>query len=238
MKNIGINPQELDFTIKSCDEELFRFLTADLRAAVWIAKVPKLTDEALFHSFIEFHKYLMFISTGNKKKLFKDVSKDRLILIIRKWADLYYASLTALRKYYPRTQQSADLQLGTTNWSKVLDLSAEGVAKIPHAFRYAESWAERSIHCEEIFETFYERVEFTKSESFKFLNDLFDNDNLAVFDRRLNAVPSFDLIKDVKANNISSILHFYSSKGWLVKRLEITAAKAVLSIAREYNSGD
>lgn len=236
MKPSAVEQHHPEVDVKSCNDELLRFLTADLRAAVWIKKVPKLNDQELITSFIVFHQYLMFISTGNKNKIFKDVSRDHLISIVRKWAELYNAAIDSLRKIYPRTPSSIDIQIGSTNWSKTLELSAEGISKIPHASRYAESWAERSIHCLIIFDTWYERLEFTKNESFIILNNLFDDDQLCVFDHRMNALPSFDLIKGLDVTNFSSIQHFYESKGWHVKRLEPFTSKIVLNIAEDYNS--
>jgi hypothetical protein len=52
----------------------------------------------------------------------------------------------------------------------------------------------------------------------------------------MNAVPSFDLIKDLKVGSNSFIRQFYASKGWFVKKLGSFASSTVLNIAQEFNA--
>lgn len=70
-----------------------------------------------------------------------------------RWALLHAAGLNVLRQLHPRhiADEFIDKQI---NWSAVLDLSAEGLRKLPQIALHADTWAQEAARDPETFKHF------------------------------------------------------------------------------------
>lgn len=159
------------------------------------------TDDArLATKFGSIHELFVRNIGRRRPDLFRGVDRGFLIDVVRKWMHLYLRTLDELRGRFPRTDDSADLEVVGLNWSERLGIAYEGLERIDVASRYAELWAERAMtwattqrRGEGVYASYEARLAFVGSPSYRLVDHLKRCGAFQLLDAAGNGVTSFDL---------------------------------------------
>jgi len=214
------------------DQEEWRFLHADLRAGSWVLDTdPDAEPGVLLRKFFSIHQFFLRNIGRDRPELFRDVPKERMLDVVRRWIVLYRRTLAALGERFPRRPGTPDLRLAGVNWSEAFGISFEGIVKgTSSASRYAELWAERSLKSEGTFETFEARLAFVGTPDYWRVFERRLAKRLVVNDDLANAVTSFDLIgASAGASGAEELRQRFVERGWEVDAIDEESAAVLIA---------
>lgn len=219
-------------------DEKHAFFLNDLVAAAWVAAINiRGHDEETVDAFMRLHESFMDRLGRENKGFFSKIDHDYLSKIIFGWIRLYSGTLDELRSRFPRTTKSTDLVSNGINWSKKLEVSAKGIARIDNASRYAEFWAERSVRDPKVFRTLKVRTDFIGSSPYIHYSDVVDEGGLLVLDQRRNGIPAYDfweimtVFRPESAHELKVVVRDF---GWTVTQCKSGVIERLVELVDEF----
>lgn len=212
------------------DRKHFNFLVADLQAAAFCIEVIDEPDDRIVgRKFLSIHQFFLRNIDRDRPELFAGVDRALLVDLVRRWMRLYLLALAEVRRRFPRTDDSPDLVMKGRNWSEELDVSFEGLDRLDIASRYAEFWAERSIHDPAIRATFGERCAMVGSPAYVEYDQLHRDHQLLIVDGFTNGIPSYDLQRAMRElAHPDQLEESFGARGWRIRAMTPRARAALV----------
>ncbi|VVP66123.1 hypothetical protein [Pseudomonas fluorescens] len=200
---------------------------ADVEALKLSLNISRIDD--VRREFLKFHDHSTDSIRHSRVRILERINPEFLCEILHKWGVLYtqYYEFLLLR----HGVGGLNLQCGQAICLDNLGLTPKGMWSLSIASRYAEFWAEGSVHNPTIFDQWEKRSQFIGSREFVELHNLRETDELLVYDRRGLALPVFDISEALNSFNGQSFWESFHANDAHLVRLSEGAASTLSTIS-------